>query len=119
MMGLLVSIGGFGLPETFFINSDGKILYKHVGPITKKDLDKISKILEKNETFYYNFFLIFNTEFVGSVEPDEILENPELEEIAKEIGRNLRCLVCQNEDIENSNLDIAKDLRMLVRKKTY
>ena len=63
------------------------------------------------------FFLIFNTEFVGSVEPDEILENPELEEIAKEIGRNLRCLVCQNEDIENSNADIAKDLRMLVRKK--
>ena len=63
------------------------------------------------------FFLIFNTEFVGSVEPDEILENPELEEIAKEIGKNLRCLVCQNEDIENSNADIAKDLRMLVRKK--
>ena len=51
------------------------------------------------------FLLIFNTEFVGSVEPDEILENPELEEIAKEIGRNLRCLVCQNEDIENSNVD--------------
>ena len=63
------------------------------------------------------FFFIFNADLVGSVEPDEILENTELEEIAREIGRNLRCLVCQNEDIENSNADIAKDLRMLVRKK--
>ena len=58
------------------------------------------------------FFLIFNADLSKSVEPDEILENTELEEIAREIGRNLRCLVCQNEDIENSNADIAKDLRL-------
>ena len=62
------------------------------------------------------FFLIFNADLSKSVEPDEILENTELEEIAREIGRNLRCLVCQNEDIQNSNADIAKDLRILVRK---
>ena len=60
--------------------------------------------------------MIFNADLSKSVEPDEILENTELEEIAREIGRNLRCLVCQNEDIENSNADIAKDLRLLVRK---
>ena len=47
------------------------------------------------------FFLIFNADLSKSVEPDEILENTELEEIAREIGRNLRCLVCQKEDIEN------------------
>ena len=40
-----------------------------------------------------------------------------LKKVAREIGKNLRCLVCQNEDIENSNADIAKDLRLLVRKK--
>ena len=51
-----------------------------------------------------------------AVEPDEILENPTLEKTAREIGKKLRCLVCQNEDIENSNADIAKDLRILVRK---
>ena len=45
-----------------------------------------------------------------------MLENSELEAIAREIGRNLRCLVCRNEDIENSNADIAKDLRLLVAK---
>ena len=50
------------------------------------------------------------------VEPDEILDNPNLEKRAKQIGQQLRCLVCQNEDIQNSNADIAKDLRILVRK---
>ncbi|MFL2679780.1 MAG: cytochrome c-type biogenesis protein CcmH [Alphaproteobacteria bacterium] len=51
------------------------------------------------------------------VEPNEMLKDPKLEEIAKDIGKNIRCLVCQNEDIENSNADIARDLRVLVRKK--
>ena len=53
---------------------------------------------------------------VQSVEPDEILANQELENVARIIGKELRCLVCQNEDIENSNADIARDLRKLVRK---
>ena len=63
------------------------------------------------------FLLFLNANTAKTVEPDEILNNQELEEIAREIGRSLRCLVCQNEDIENSNADIAKDLRLLVRKK--
>ena len=52
---------------------------------------------------------------IQSVEPDEVLKNSELEERAKVISAKLRCLVCQNESINNSNADIAKDLRMLVR----
>ena len=63
------------------------------------------------------FLLLFDAKLVEAVEPNEMLENSELEAIAREIGRNLRCLVCQNEDIENSNADIAKDLRLLVREK--
>ncbi|MAZ46755.1 MAG: hypothetical protein CMM98_04190 [Rickettsiales bacterium] len=53
---------------------------------------------------------------VQSVEPDEILADQKLENVARIIGKELRCLVCQNEDIENSNADIARDLRILVRK---
>lgn len=60
-------------------------------------------------------FIFFSPFFVFSVEPDEILTDPVLEERAKEIGIQLRCMVCQNEDIENSNADIARDLRILVR----
>ena len=51
-----------------------------------------------------------------AVEPDEILADQKLENVARLIGKELRCLVCQNEDIENSNADMARDLRILVRK---
>ena len=63
--------------------------------------------------------LFLNIFFVNAnaIEPNEILENKKLENIAREIGKELRCLVCQNEDIQNSNADIASDLRKLVRKK--
>ena len=62
---------------------------------------------------------ILNIIFVetNAIEPNEILENKELEAKARSIGKELRCLVCQNEDIQNSNADIAKDLRKIVRLK--
>ncbi len=59
-------------------------------------------------------FLLYSQ--VQSVEPDEILADQKLENVAQLIGKELRCLVCQNEDIENSNADMARDLRILVRK---
>ena len=67
--------------------------------------------------FLFLYIIIFLSLNVYSVEPDEMINNPELEKIAREIGQEIRCLVCQNEDIENSNADIAKDLRVLIRKK--
>ena len=60
--------------------------------------------------------IFFFYSHVQSVEPDEILADQKLENVARLIGKELRCLVCQNEDIQNSNADIAKDLRILVRK---
>ena len=50
-----------------------------------------------------------------AVEPDEILDDPALEERARDITRNIRCMVCQNESIDESNADLARDLRLLVR----
>ena len=52
-----------------------------------------------------------------AVEPDEILDDPALEARAREISTGLRCLVCQNESIDASNADLAKDLRILVRER--
>lgn len=52
-----------------------------------------------------------------AVEPDEMLADPALEARARDIGRDLRCLVCQNESIEDSNADLARDLRLLVRER--
>jgi cytochrome c-type biogenesis protein CcmH len=50
-----------------------------------------------------------------AVEPDEILDNPALEERARDISHGLRCLVCQNQSIDDSNAPLARDLRVLVR----
>lgn len=54
---------------------------------------------------------------VWAVEPDEVLSNPVLEERAREVSKDLRCLVCRNENIDSSNAGIAKDLRILVRER--
>ncbi|CCQ75363.1 cytochrome c-type biogenesis protein [Magnetospira sp. QH-2] len=52
-----------------------------------------------------------------AVNPDEMLKDPAAEARAKEIGSELRCLVCQNESIEASNAELAGDLRVLVRER--
>lgn len=52
-----------------------------------------------------------------AVEPDEVLDDPKLEQRAREISKGLRCVVCQNESIDESNADLAKDLRLLVRER--
>ena len=52
-----------------------------------------------------------------AVEPDEILDDPVLEARARELSKGLRCLVCQNQDIDSSNAELAKDLRILVRER--
>ncbi len=53
----------------------------------------------------------------GAVEPGEMLPNPVLEARAQAIGKELRCLVCQNESIEDSGADLAHDLRVLLRQR--
>jgi cytochrome c-type biogenesis protein CcmH len=50
-----------------------------------------------------------------AVRPDEMLANPALEARARKISAELRCLVCQNQSIDDSDADLAHDLRMLVR----
>lgn len=50
-----------------------------------------------------------------AVQPDEVLNDPALEERARELSDGLRCLVCRNENIDASNAPLARDLRLLVR----
>ncbi|MER0238681.1 cytochrome c-type biogenesis protein [Fulvimarina sp. MAC8] len=51
------------------------------------------------------------------VEPDEVLDDPALEARARELSTGLRCMVCQNQSIDDSNAGLAKDLRVLVRER--
>ena len=52
-----------------------------------------------------------------AVSPDEMLADPVLEQRARDISAGLRCLVCQNQSIDDSDADLAKDLRLLVRER--
>ena len=52
-----------------------------------------------------------------SIEPEEFLQNPKQEMRARDISKNIRCLVCQNQSIDDSSAPLAKDLRTLIRMK--
>ena len=64
---------------------------------------------------------IFSIQFFSNnsytVEPNEILENQKQELRARNISKNIRCMVCQNQSIDESNAPLAKDLRILIRDK--
>ena len=51
----------------------------------------------------------------GAVQPDEMLPDPALEARARGLSRELRCMVCQNQSIDDSDAPLARDLRILVR----
>jgi cytochrome c-type biogenesis protein CcmH len=53
----------------------------------------------------------------AATSPDEILADPALEERARALSQQLRCLVCQNQSIDDSDADLARDLRQLVRER--
>ena len=52
-----------------------------------------------------------------AVQPDEILADPKLEQRARDLSLGLRCLVCQNQSIDDSDAPLARDLRVLVRER--
>lgn len=52
-----------------------------------------------------------------AVQPDEMLRDPQMEQRARDISGGVRCMVCQNENIDDSNAPLARDLRLLVRER--
>lgn len=60
---------------------------------------------------------VFVAAVAGAVEPGEVLSDPLLETRARDISKNLRCLVCQNQSIDDSDATLARDLRLLVRER--
>ena len=65
--------------------------------------------------FYYIFFICFLASRAFAVEPSEILNDAKLEDRARNLSSNIRCLVCQNENINSSESEFAKDLRLFIR----
>ena len=71
----------------------------------------------KNFLLIFFFFLIIDIDPSFTVEPDEIISNPIYENRARDLSKGIRCLVCQNQSIDDSDSDLAKDLRKIIRKK--
>ena len=67
--------------------------------------------------FVFIFLMQFFSGYTFSVEPDEILKDEKLELRARDISKNIRCMICQNQSIDESNAPLAKDLRILIRNK--
>jgi cytochrome c-type biogenesis protein CcmH len=53
----------------------------------------------------------------AALRPDELLEDPALEDRARALGKQLRCVVCQNQSIDDSNAELAQDFRRIVRER--
>ena len=62
-----------------------------------------------------SFVLLLNPLNVFSIEPDEILSDSKLENRARNLSKGIRCLVCQNQSIDDSDSELAKDLRKIIR----
>ena len=62
-----------------------------------------------------SFVLLLSPLNVFSIEPDEILSDSKLENRARNLSKGIRCLVCQNQSIDDSNSELAKDLRKIIR----
>ena len=75
-------------------------------------------MIKKTFIILLSIFLIqFFSSNSYTVEPNEILENKKQEFRARNISKNIRCMVCQNQSIDESNAPLAKDLRILIRNK--
>jgi len=79
----------------------------------------------RNSIFKKIFFLFFFISITeptiintcSAVEPEEFLKDPIQELRARDISKNIRCLVCQNQSIDDSSAPLAKDLRIIIRDK--
>ena len=67
--------------------------------------------------FLINLTGLIITNNTYAVEPEEFLKDPKQELRARNISKNVRCLVCQNQSIDDSSAPLAKDLRIIIRNK--
>ncbi|KAA0971053.1 cytochrome c-type biogenesis protein CcmH [Aureimonas fodinaquatilis] len=67
--------------------------------------------------FLVAILLMFSLSTAYAMLPDEVLDNPALEQRARDLSSGLRCMVCQNQSIDDSDAPLARDLRLLVRER--
>ncbi len=84
--------------------------------LCKSRANNVARAARGNGTAVLLVLLLFGGP-AGAVEPSEMLKDPALEARARTISRELRCMVCQNEDIDTSQADFAHEMRMMIRER--
>ncbi len=120
---LAIEIGVTGAPETFIVDPAGRIRYKQIGPITPDVwLETIRPVLDTIELEAMASPMPRSDETLV-ITPSEVAAVPSLlapervDERTAEVSKTLRCVVCQNQSIYDSNAPLAIDMRRLVRKR--
>ena len=103
------------------IDKDGRIAYRHVGPLQPRDLERtILPLLEQLQMIRLLLLALLPLAGAGArprPRPARCCRIAALEARARTLGKELRCLVCQNQSIDDSDADLARDLRQLVRER--
>ena len=119
---LAIEIGVTGAPETFVLDRAGRIRYKQIGPITPDVwLDTIRPILDAIAAEAPSGprpAAPVEGATSSAIAEEAVLTDPELIAVRTEaVSKTLRCVVCQNQSIYDSNAPLAQDMRRLVRKR--
>lgn len=105
----------------------GEGLWRHVLPLTTKRAASAPILLPCGgdgrqargglRAAFLMLVLLFTPIHAFAVNPDEVLADPALEQRARALSAELRCMVCQNQSIDDSNAELARDLRVVVRER--
>ncbi len=119
---LAIEVGVTGAPETFVLDAAGRIRYKQIGPITPDVwLDTIRPVLDviaSEEAMAPRPAAVDLEPLPDATQVESVLTDPELIAMRTEaVSKTLRCVVCQNQSIYDSNAPLAQDMRRLVRKR--
>jgi cytochrome c-type biogenesis protein CcmH len=73
--------------------------------------------LKQIRALVFAIAMIAGSQAAHAVQPDEVMSDPARESRARDLSRELRCMVCQNQSIDDSDAPLARDLRLLVRER--
>lgn len=119
---LAIEIGVTGAPETFIIDRTGRIRYKQIGPITadvwRDTIRPVFDALAMEEVTAPKPVTVDPDPSSRSAPSEAVLTDLDLIDArTEEVSKTLRCVVCQNQSIYDSNAPLAQDMRRLVRKR--
>ena len=114
--------GVYGAPETFLVDADGTVLYKHISPMTEQVWqDEFVPRIEAARSsgamrIVCALLLMCSASLVFAIDTEVAFEDPEMQARYQELIDEVRCMICQNQTIKDSSTFLAADLRREIRR---